>query len=501
MTTLEQVQKSVLLLLSRLLIAAGSRAAALDSIRPLDATSQTSGSLISSLVQLYEAEVATDQAGSDLGSTLLRVISMLVCWRAHAIESPMTIEGLAIPLEPTSQLVRRMARIGSCHLSRFLLGTNARERIQRTSRGSLQETASSGASLRSAKRFKAHNGATTSFETDTIFSGLSGSAAALALGVPRGVALEEAARTLASLDLLTAVFPQLTCQLTSEMTDLATTTAALTVATIEALFASGIKFTPKGMEASLGVAALHLLDTVLHHSNGTTLAMVSTRARPLLQATAVSVCSCGGQVAEAMVACQKTLQTLAQPKMISVPEWNREVLDLETTEAALLRGVEENQGADQQRPDGIRVDPIDAMQVDFVQKAARDVLGVEMNSGRKDQAQPATDTTTDARVQQATVERDEKEEVIPKATVEAQVTFPSEATVVNPISASPRFATDATDAQAETGPSHSALDFDDKPFSASLDRQHPSAWVEEDSDEESLPPLDLSRTDDEDEEQ
>ena len=372
MTSLSSiVQTSVLTVLLKLLSMAG-RGAALEAIRvQQDGEVSLLGALVD-LVEGTEAQEGSVPDDSQFPSLLLRSVAFLVA-PVTASATVDSLEGLALPLEPSSRTARRLARISASTLARFLLGTLAQERRQPT----LDDSGHSGSrsSKKRAKADAAGGAFSTGFDTDTVF----GSAHVRA---PVHVTQEEAARVMASCDILGAVYSLLTASITGEQIDLATMSAALAKASVEALLCSGVVLVSASSSTSsrrassssaatvtqdmLAASSLRLLDTVLRHSTSKTLAAVLTGTSAMLCIAADKI----GRVGQALRKCMHTIQLIAQPRMIPVPEWNLEIQDV-----SMVLQQQRGGAAEREMETALQVE--DSLQSGWLRSAAREVLDLE----------------------------------------------------------------------------------------------------------------------------
>ncbi|KDN37271.1 hypothetical protein K437DRAFT_276601 [Tilletiaria anomala UBC 951] len=371
MTSLEATtQQAVLLVLLRLFSLAG--AGALEAVRPPSSSDGDAGgsSLLWTLVDLYDANTSArgSQSPSDFGSLLLRSIAFLIGGNLVSKGEDPT-HGLALPLEPSSRLVSRLSKLSASTLARYLLGSTTRERLASQGGGAakLVELSTSG---RPSKRSKNSSG--QAFNTDTIFGSVGN-------GIPAHISRDEAAGVLASFNILTFLYPHLTAKISADTADLATMTAALARATVEATLVSGVVLSTSfacgqkeaaTLQVRIVVGSLHLLDVVLHHSTSSTLALILTGLHVMLSPAATD---CSGtfdpMVRTAAQRCLATLQKIVQPRMVPVPEWNLDVVDTNIAWGSANPADKEEK----------KVDIDDAHKRAWLETAAKDVLELDVD--------------------------------------------------------------------------------------------------------------------------
>ncbi|KAL6977947.1 hypothetical protein U1Q18_052099 [Sarracenia purpurea var. burkii] len=164
----------------------------------------------------------------------------------------------------------------------------------------------------------------------------------------------------------------------AEQTDLATMSTALAKASVEALLCSGVVLvipsssstsSPPVTQDMLAASSLRLLDTVLRHSTSKTLAAMLAGTSAMLSIAGTQ----DSRTSEALRKCMHTIQMVAQPRTIPVPEWNLEVQDV-----SVVLGSKEH---DKEMEMSLHVE--DSSQSGWLRDAARDVLDLEFTEKKK----------------------------------------------------------------------------------------------------------------------
>ncbi len=412
-TLVSKVQKAVLVALARMVAACGE-GAELEVLRSAQGSGSGGSNELECLMDLYaavaEQQGSTGTGEGDLPATLLRAIALLV---SHGrVGADGSVSGCALPLEPSSLVVRRLAQLSASNIARFLLGSTSSAQYEAL----LSDSVSSGSS-RAKKRARTGAGAEVSFDTDTFF-GQAGSAA------PRPVAAQQAASVQASFDILAAVYPHLATHISGEHADLSTLSAALARASVEALLGSGTVMistsaAERVTQSTLALGAVRLLRTVIQHSTASALSGVLAGLPALISISGAHAAPAAeAAVAHELALAADLLQTIVAPRIVPVPTWDIVVGDAEAALAVHGTGDEVSR---QEEEMARKLDTRSMLQSGFLREASRDVLGVVPQS--KAEAPSSSDA-------QEVAEEQAQEIHIPALPAQSSPRMPSSAPVL-----------------------------------------------------------------------